>query len=124
MAEDILKAARRNNVANGVTGMLIVGGGCFFQVLEGPDEMVQSTFDRISRDPRHRGVITLWDDQAEERLFAKWTMGWCQLPISDRLSEEIVRINSGATDLQAFGARSPEDPANILLSVFLDSLGR
>lgn len=48
--------------------------GQFFQVLEGSKSAVETCFNRIQIDPRHRGVIKLFDDSTEERSFDNWTM--------------------------------------------------
>lgn len=72
---DILRASRRNNAAAGVSGLLIVGGRRFLQALEGPELAVRTTFDRISRDPRHFAVVQLAHEQINDRQFAQWSMG-------------------------------------------------
>ena len=75
MLADILRTSRRNNVAVGVTGLLIVGGRRFLQALEGPPEAVFATYDRIARDPRHFAVVQLARDTIVERQFPDWAMG-------------------------------------------------
>lgn len=74
--EDILRASRRNNAAANVTGLLIAGGNRFLQVLEGPDQSVQNTYDRICKDVRHRAPVILKRDAIEERAFGAWSMGF------------------------------------------------
>lgn len=71
----VLRISRRNNSAVGVTGLLIAGGRRFLQALEGPEEAVQATFDRISRDPRHFAVVKLARESIAERQFGAWAMG-------------------------------------------------
>ncbi|MCX4198446.1 BLUF domain-containing protein [Methylobacterium organophilum] len=46
----ILDASRRNNAALDVTGALMFNAGAFAQVLEGPRQGVEATFERIQRD--------------------------------------------------------------------------
>lgn len=75
----ILEASVRNNTRDGITGMLLYAGGNFMQVLEGRTRMVQATFNRISRDPRHNNIIVLAKEAIVEREFAKWSMGFKQL---------------------------------------------
>ena len=72
---DILRASRRNNAAVDVTGLLIVGGRRFLQALEGPEDAVQATYDRIARDPRHFAVVQLARETVTKRQFADWSMG-------------------------------------------------
>ena len=52
----ILAASQRNNLRFGVTGALIFNTGAFAQVLEGACPDVESTFERIQCDQRHRDV--------------------------------------------------------------------
>ena len=75
----ILHAARANNLAGGITGMLLYCDGNFLQLLEGEDVAVQRTFDRIRRNPRHTDVTILLDEKVTERAFAEWSMGFEKL---------------------------------------------
>jgi hypothetical protein len=75
MLADILRASRLNNSAVDVSGLLIVGGRRFLQVLEGPESAVQQTYDRIAKDPRHFAIVQLARDSICERQFPRWAMG-------------------------------------------------
>lgn len=70
----ILEASRRNNSADGITGLLYDDGVRFLQVLEGPDERVEKAMARIKADPRHRAVVTLSRRSVEAREFGDWAM--------------------------------------------------
>ncbi|MEO1909275.1 MAG: BLUF domain-containing protein [Paracoccus sp. (in: a-proteobacteria)] len=48
-----------NNATNGITGILHRESDIYHQWLEGPDVAVSDTFDRISRDARHRNIQVL-----------------------------------------------------------------
>lgn len=72
----ILATSRRNNAADGISGLLLIHEGNVMQVLEGPEDAVQRCFGRIARDPRHRSTIVLSEGPASERLFADWSMGY------------------------------------------------
>ena len=72
---DILRSSRRNNAVAGVSGLLIVGGRRFLQVLEGPEDAVLVTYARIGRDPRHFAVVELVKERITERQFPHWAMG-------------------------------------------------
>lgn len=72
----IVATARRTNKANNVTGALLFTGSGFAQVLEGPREIVESTFERISADPRHADVTVLSFTPTERRCFPDWPMGF------------------------------------------------
>lgn len=72
----ILAVAQARNRQVGVTGALMFNGGCFAQVLEGPQAAVEATFERIQRDDRH-GVVTLLDlTPIGERGFPSWSMAF------------------------------------------------
>ena len=64
----------RNNRTRGLTGVLMAGGGLFFQLLEGEPEAVDAVLADISRDPRHSDLLLLSEETAEHRLFPDWAM--------------------------------------------------
>ena len=70
----ILTVSRQRNQAAEVTGLLLYCDGNIMQCLEGPAQAVQHTFDRVERDPRHRGLIVLFDEPVAHRDFAAWSM--------------------------------------------------
>ncbi len=70
---------RKNNSALGITGMLLYKDGNFMQVLEGEEGTIRSLYTRIERDPRNKGNIVLQQEDAEERQFPDWTMGFRDL---------------------------------------------
>jgi len=70
----ILARARRNNARNGITGALICREDLFLQLLEGPRDVVTSTYARILRDDRHVDVTTLLCRDIGSRLFPDWSM--------------------------------------------------
>jgi hypothetical protein len=72
----ILASARRCNEANHLTGALLFTASGFAQVLEGPREAVERTFERIGADPRHADVTVLSFTPTAHRSFPEWTMGF------------------------------------------------
>lgn len=70
----ILATSQANNARVGVTGALMFNRGCFAQVLEGPQEAVEATFERIQQDARHGEVTLLSFGPAETRGFPIWSM--------------------------------------------------
>ena len=74
--KDLLEISRRNNVRDGITGMLLYEDGTFIQVLEGDDETVESTFNRISKDPRHSKIVLIAKFELDHRSFNEWEMGF------------------------------------------------
>ena len=45
--ESISLKSRLNNMRVGITGMLVASGGVFVQLIEGPDDAVDSLYERI-----------------------------------------------------------------------------
>jgi hypothetical protein len=83
---DILSQSQFNNEKGGLTGALIFTGGLFAQILEGPAQRVEETFQAICRDTRHRNVRVLLRDACEHHTFADWSMGFVMLDGSDDLA--------------------------------------
>ena len=77
----ILVQARENNIRHDLTGALLYHRGRFIQILEGPDEQVDSRFSVISADSRHRGIHVVSEEAVGERQFPDWTMGF--RPLTD-----------------------------------------
>jgi hypothetical protein len=74
--ESILSASRRNNARDGLTGLLIVGGRRFLQVLEGPESRLADAYARIKRDPRHFAIVELSRKPIAKPSFPDWHMGY------------------------------------------------
>jgi hypothetical protein len=71
---DILKASRRNNAPAGLTGLLLHDGRRFLQALEGEAAQVQTAYERIKADRRHRAVVLLSSREVTARAFGDWAM--------------------------------------------------
>lgn len=72
----LLRTARRNNGAVGITGFLGHNAGTFLQMLEGTPEAVDATLARIARDGRHQELTILLRRETSERFFPDWSMGF------------------------------------------------
>ncbi|MCJ2124466.1 BLUF domain-containing protein [Methylobacterium sp. J-077] len=72
----ILASSQRNNARSDVTGALMFNSGAFAQVLEGPRQGVEETFERIQCDDRHGDVTVLQCGPTESRSFASWSMAF------------------------------------------------
>ncbi len=77
--DEILAQSRRNNPAQGITGLLCVSNNVFIQVLEGGRDEVCDLYNAIVRDPRHENVRLLTYEEITERRFGAWTMGQVNL---------------------------------------------
>lgn len=74
--EHILDAARSLNAQSGITGALMFNRNLFAQVLEGPMDKVEETFERIQCDQRHSDVSLLACEPISERSFEQWSMAY------------------------------------------------
>lgn len=72
----LLKQCRTNNGANNITGILLYANGTFFQVLEGDEATVNSLYDVIAKDNRHKNCTIIEKQQITERAFPYWSMGF------------------------------------------------
>lgn len=72
----ILEKSRIENARLGITGMLLYKGGNIIQALEGAAGDVESLYQRIQSDKRHKDVTTLWREPVEKRQFGNWSMGF------------------------------------------------
>ena len=70
----ILTAARHFNQRDSITGCLICREDIFLQLLEGPADVVNAAYARISRDGRHVGVVKLFAGDIAARMFPDWDM--------------------------------------------------
>lgn len=115
----ILRASRLNNTSKGITGLLLYRDGSFAQFLEGPAYAVDALYDKIERDPRHRGVIRVLRQSVTKRDFREWSMAFRDLdmirkrgPLSgvdglvvdDGLAPE-AHVNEGFSQLMNVGLR-------------------
>jgi hypothetical protein len=98
----IIQAAQRNNARHGITGLLVFGGGMFFQWLEGPRVNVRRLMDIIKGDPRHESVVELSEtEEVRERLFPDWAM---ELVTPDDIREVLLDAQESAGDAQSVEA--------------------
>ena len=79
--DGLLRAARKKNSAEDITGLLLYRDGNFFQVLEGPRENVLACYDRIQADRRHTGCVTLLSEEIGSRMFSEWQLAY--VPYTD-----------------------------------------
>lgn len=71
---DLEKRAGEINMTKGITGLLVLTGNSFLQVLEGTAVDVTELFGRISSDKRHRRLELITFEPAPSRLFDEWAM--------------------------------------------------
>ena len=91
----ILDVARQANPAAGITGALMFNRGCFAQILEGPQDNIEETFERIQCDQRHSDIVILSFDPIEQRAFTSWSMGYVGDDETVERQFERIRNTSG-----------------------------
>lgn len=72
--QDLAEVAVKNNQRDGITGLLLLSGSTFLQVLEGPSQKLSELFQRISRDPRHHKIELVQFQPVSESYFEDWDM--------------------------------------------------
>lgn len=87
----LLSKSRNKNASLGITGMLLHVDGCFFQVLEGPEDAVNTLAETIRQDPRHARMTVIIHEPIARRAFSEWTMGFTRLSASS--ASEIEGLN-------------------------------
>ena len=100
--DDIISASRRHNTLVGITGILVLGSGVFFQWIEGPKEEVTSLVKLIETDRRHKLMTVLsTDEEIRERIFPSWDM---ELVDADDIQEVLQDALETAQDDKSVAA--------------------
>ena len=72
---ELVRVAAERNAEKGITGILMASGGLFFQIIEGPPQALETLFEKILQDPRHKNVMLLRKElPIDERFFPDWAM--------------------------------------------------
>ena len=110
----LLVQARHFNIQHGITGVLLYIEGDFLQVLEGRKETIDSLFENIKRDKRHKSVIVVYEGNKIKRQFPDWSMGF------HSSTYEMLRNILGFEDLNKRDLLNIEDKtAMTLLNTFI-----
>jgi Sensors of blue-light using FAD len=81
--EQLLEVCRRNNGKADITGMLLYKSPWFFQILEGEPVALETLFEKIALDKRHKRIIKIVQEPIEARDFGEWSMGRADLSLKD-----------------------------------------
>jgi hypothetical protein len=100
---DITAKATKHNAEHGITGLLVLSGNRFLQVLEGPYHAVNALFSKIMRDARHDEIELITFEALETHYFDDWHM---------RLVD-LYDLPSGPRDL--FARKYPHEDGSILI---------
>lgn len=90
----ILQQSRHNNAKTNITGLLLYMNGSIIQVLEGEKEVIETLYARIAKDDRHTHVVCVLNRPISQRLFARWSMAYETLTLSQFADiESVVALN-------------------------------
>lgn len=70
----LVQESRKRNRQNGITGILLHVEDTFFQVLEGPPEIIDALYDKILLDPRHARITRIIYEPIARRYFENSSM--------------------------------------------------
>lgn len=89
---EILEVSTKNNLRDGITGLLIYRDGYFLQLLEGDEKAVKALVNKIRFDDRNSSLRVLIETFGEERLFGDWAMAFYDGEIASNATEQIVAL--------------------------------
>lgn len=121
--EAILRSAVEFNSHHAITGMLLCMDTQILQILEGPADAIDALFVKISRDPRHRGMVVLLNSSIDHRRFPGWSMGFHRFEIPE-LDQSPLARHIFRADTPDFTERvEPGDALDLLESFASRALG-
>ena len=94
--EGLLEECKANNRRQGITGLLCFNHLYFLQYLEGEEQHVRDTFEKIKRDNRHSDVKIIESNFEGSRMFENWEMGYVFL------SQDMKELNLSFADDEKF----------------------
>ena len=117
----MLAESRVRNNARGITGVLVLVDGVFFQIIEGEKDDVLDLMETIKHDPRHSGVKVYHEGETGERAFASWSMAYLS-PSAEEVSrwaelDGTTTIGNVLASLESEPARLPGMVVNILKAI-------
>ncbi len=100
---NILESSKKNNLALGLTGILVHGGGMFLQVMEGPSHQVLKKYTEILDDRRHTDCRIVLIATTEERAFPDWAMAALEISNHEFQGiQEILAHRQETVDVKTF----------------------
>jgi len=99
----LIDHSQKNNKPKGLSGMLVYNSGYFLQLLEGPEDLVQSLMDTIGRDPRHVDIQRVFENHTSQRIFGSWYMAYKNLstfnPLLRQRVENLITKLAGKSNM-------------------------
>ena len=75
----LVQTSREKNTKHGLTGILLHVGDTFFQVLEGPRDVLEELYGKILKDTRHMHITRIISEPISRRYFADSSMSLATL---------------------------------------------
>ncbi|WP_425070919.1 BLUF domain-containing protein [Sagittula sp. S175] len=94
----IMNDLYRRNTIQKISGLLLYKSRSFFEVLEGPQDIILPALDRIFQDRRHFKMKVMMYQQVKQRRFEGWSMGFRRLDGS--VSRQPCYFNLTRRDLE------------------------
>ena len=110
----ILLKSRANNKKNGLVGVLYFGDGCFFQCLEGEAEAVDTLYEKLLNDIRHKDLKILSRKSIDSLSFSNWSMK--HVPLEDEMTKILNFQGLKTFDPYNFNAETTKKALGLLHS--------
>ena len=110
----ILLKSRANNKKNGLVGVLYFGDGCFFQCLEGEAEAVDTLYEKLLNDFRHKDLKILSRKSIDSLSFSNWSMK--HVPLEDEMTKILNSQGLKTFDPYNFNAETTNKALGLLHS--------
>ncbi len=110
----ILLKSRANNKKNGLVGVLYFGDGCFFQCLEGSAEAVDTLYEKLLNDTRHKDLKILSRQSIKALSFSNWSMK--HVPLEDEMTKMLKFQGLKTFDPYNFNAETTKKALGLLHS--------
>jgi hypothetical protein len=115
--KDISVVSEKNNLTDGITGLLCYSNLMFLQILEGEHQQVNKTYHRIIGDKRHHTPILIECVPTQNRLFEVWSMQTIRLgDLADSQMNTLILKYSGSPKFKPNGM-SPGQCLNFMKEV-------
>jgi len=110
----ILLKSRANNKKNGLVGVLYFGDGCFFQCLEGAAEAVDTLYEKLLNDTRHKDLKILSRQSINALSFSNWSMK--HVPLEYEMTKMLKLQGLKTFDPYSFNAETTKKALGLLHS--------
>ena len=103
----LLETSHENNAERNITGMLVYGNGDFLQVIEGEEDQINTLFNIIKQDHRHKNITLIAKTHITQRTFTDWKMGFIHL---DHITEQTLPDFSECLNIRLNSKRITDNP--------------